>query len=107
MSGKERYEDPFFPTSDLTRFIYKTFSMPYSLSWLETYVDKEMLPTFLMYHQQDISLLLEREIIGVVVTMKESYSIVKIDVEGNGNIESMWRKNDDNRYVMFSLNKTN
>jgi hypothetical protein len=101
----ERYEDPLHPSSELTRYIYTVFSKPYSLSWLEEYVDSEMRPTFLLYHQKDISLLTETPIIGIITHNKESYSIVRIDFEGDVTIESMWRKNESNKYVMFSLIK--
>ena len=103
MDNGETYEDIVSSSSDLTRFIYQVCSTPYSLSWLEEYVDEQMLPTFLMYHQQDISLLTTKKIIGITIDMKMSYSIVKIDGEDNLFSESLWRKNEDGQYVMFSI----
>ena len=105
MNQGERYEDPFFPSSELTPFIYYVFSTPYSLTWLEEYVDDEIIPTFLTYYQEDVSELTQSDIIGITINYKESYSIVKIDFEIGVRVETMWRKNEEQRYVMFSLNK--
>jgi len=105
MNQSERYEDPFFPSSELTPFIYHVFSTPYSLTWLEEYVDDEIIPTFLAYYQEDVSELTQSDIIGITINYKESYSIVKIDFKIDVRVETMWRKNEEQRYVMFSLNK--
>ncbi len=102
----QRYEDPLYPSSNLTIYIYKAFSEPYSIEWVETYVDSEIIPTFLMYHEKEVSSLLEEEIIGVILLHKESYTISKIDFKNGVRIEVLWRKSDEKRYVMFSFKKT-
>ncbi len=102
MQHQEMYEDPFYPSSNLTRYIYSCLSKPYSLEWLETYVAKEVRLTFLTYHQEALSLLSTKEILGIIIDQKESYSIVKIDFATGPRIETMWKLNEDGKYLLFS-----
>ncbi|NCB02263.1 MAG: hypothetical protein EOM67_08880 [Spirochaetia bacterium] len=99
----EKYEDPFYPTSDLTHYIYTAFTTPYSLQWFETYIDSDVRPTFLTYHQDALSLLSTKQIKGVLIDQKESYSIVNVDFDDNTRVSSMWKHLEDGLYVMFSF----